>query len=147
MAHAETWQARIDRTLREAAEARQVPGVVAVAATAEGPVYQGAFGRLSLPDGAPMRVDSVMWIASMTKAITAVAAMQLVERGVLSLDRPAAELAPALHDVMVLEGFDAAARPQLRPARTPITLRHLLTHTSGFSYENWNPLILRYLQE
>jgi methyl acetate hydrolase len=49
--------------------------------------------------------------------------------------------------VMVLEGFDAAGRPQLRPVRTPITLRHLLTHTAGFSYENWNPLILRYLQE
>jgi CubicO group peptidase (beta-lactamase class C family) len=145
MAHTEAWQAGIDRSLREAAEARLVPGVVAVAATAEDIIYEGAFGRLSLPDGAPMRANSVVWIASMTKAITAVAAMQLVEQGKLALDRPAAELAPELDAAMVLEGFDAAGRPKLRPARGRITLRHLLTHTSGFSYENWNPLLLRYV--
>lgn len=145
MARAEAWRAGIDRSLREAAEARQIPGVVAVAATAEGIIYEGAFGRLSLPDAAPMRANSVVWIASMTKAITAVAAMQLVERGELSLDRPAAELAPELDAAMVLEGFDAAGGAKLRPARGRITLRHLLTHTSGFSYENWNPLLLRYV--
>ena len=144
MPHAESWQAGIDRRLREAAETRKIPGVVAVAANAAGVIYQGAFGRSRLPDGSPMRADAMMWIASMTKAITAVAAMQLVEQGKLSLDQPAAELAPELDAAMVLEGFDTAGKPMLRTARGRITLRKLLTHTAGFSYENWNPLLRRY---
>ena len=80
------WHAGIDGRLREAAEARQVPGVVAVAANASGVIYEAAFGRLSLPEGAPMGVGTVVWIASMIKAITAVAAMQLAEQGKLSLE-------------------------------------------------------------
>jgi len=138
---------QIDRALAAAAERGDVPGVVAMAATREGPVYQGAFGRRALPDGAAMTADTVFWIASMTKAVTSTAAMQLVEQGRLALDEPIAAVLPELAAPQVLEGFDAAGEPKLRPARRPITLRHLLTHTSGFCYEIWNADIGRYLEK
>jgi methyl acetate hydrolase len=71
----------IDRDLRQATEAKNVAGVVAMAATDNGVLYQGAFGKRDLAKGVDMTPDSVFWIASMTKAITAAAAMQLVEQG------------------------------------------------------------------
>jgi CubicO group peptidase (beta-lactamase class C family) len=139
-------QPQVDRVLRDAAERGDVPGVVAVAATRDGPCYEGAFGQRGLPDGAVMTEDTVFWIASMTKAVTSAAAMQLVERGKLSLDRPVAETLPELADPQVLEGFDAGGAPRLRPARRPITLRHLLTHTAGFVYDIWSPDMGRYME-
>jgi methyl acetate hydrolase len=134
----------IDRVLQTAADRGDVPGVVAMAATRAGPVYQGAFGRRALPDGADMTPDTVFWIASMTKAITSTAAMQLVEQGRLALDGPIADVLPELAAPQVLEGFDAAGEPRLRPARRPITLRHLITHTAGFVYDIWHADMLRY---
>ena len=124
-----------------------LPGVVAAAADRAGTIYQGAFGRRALPDGAAMTLDTVFRIASMTKAITATAAMQLVEQGRLDLDAPAGEVVPALAAPLVLEGFDAAGKPVLRPARAPITLRRLLTHTAGFGYDIWNADLARYARE
>jgi CubicO group peptidase (beta-lactamase class C family) len=85
-----------------------------------------------------MTPDTVFWIASMTKAVTAAACMQLVEQGKLQLDQTLGELLPQLASPQVLEGFDASAAPILRPAARPITLRHLLTHTAGFVYSIWN---------
>jgi methyl acetate hydrolase len=125
----------IDKILSQPVDAKALPGVVAMAATDKGVVYEGAFGQRQVRKPAPITLDTVVWIASMTKAITATAAMQLVERGKLSLERPAGEVLPALGASKVLEGFDAAGQPRLRAPRRPITLRHLLTHTSGFSYE------------
>jgi CubicO group peptidase (beta-lactamase class C family) len=93
-----------------------------------------------------MSLDTVFRIASMTKAITSVAAMQLVEQGRLGLDDPAPAVDPALNSPQVLEGFDAAGQPRLRPAKRPITLRHLLTHTAGFTYDWSNPNTQRYVQ-
>jgi CubicO group peptidase (beta-lactamase class C family) len=136
--------ASIDKLLTQATESKAMPGIVAVAATGKGIVYEGAFGKRELGKDAPMTVDSVVWIASMTKAITGTAAMQLVERGKLSLDRPAGEVVTALSSAKVLEGFDAAGQPRLRAPRRPITLRHLMTHTAGFAYEIWRPEIAQY---
>ncbi|MFI4947331.1 MAG: serine hydrolase domain-containing protein [Alphaproteobacteria bacterium] len=136
---------QIDGVLRGAAAAREVPGVVAMAADAGGPVYEGAFGVRSLDGGPAMTLDTVCRIHSMTKAITSVAAMQLVEEGTLSLDAPVPDIDPTLGAPLVLEGFDTAGAPLLRPARRPITLRHLLTHTAGFTYEVWNADTLRYV--
>ena len=138
---------QIDRVLKIAVDRGDVPGVVAMAATRAGPVYRGAFGKRALPDGAAMTADTVFWIASMTKAITSTAAMQLVEQGKLGLERPIAEVLPELAAPQVLEGFDAAGEPRLRPAKRPITLRHLITHTAGFAYAFWNPDIGRYIEK
>ncbi len=140
-------KAELDGILRRAVEAGEVPGVVALAAGDHGPIYEGAFGMRELAVGPAMTPDTVFRIASMTKAITSVAAMQLVEQGKLALDTPVPDIDPALRRPQVLEGFDATGEPRLRPAKRPITLRHLLTHTAGFTYDWSNPNTLRYVQE
>jgi len=136
-----------DQVLREAAEAGEVPGVVAMAATRDGPVYEGAFGKRALPTGPAMTADTVFWIASMTKAITSTAAMQLVERGKLGLEAPIRDVVPELAGAKVLEGFDDAGEPKLRAPKREITLRHLLTHTAGFGYDIWSPDLIRYQEK
>jgi len=80
----------------------------------------------------------------MVKLITSVAALQLVERDKLLLDAPAPDIEPAIGQPQVLDGFDAKGLPQLRLAKRPITLRHLLTHTSGFAYRLWDAKAVRY---
>ena len=127
-------KAQIDWILRQKCEAKEIPGVVAMAATGNEVIYQGAFGKRDLAKDDAMTADSVFWIASMTKAITSAAGMQLVEQGKLSLDEPIGKLLPDLANPQVLEGFDASGEPKLRPAKKPITLRHLMTHTAGFAY-------------
>jgi CubicO group peptidase (beta-lactamase class C family) len=141
-----TQAAQIDEVLSAAIDHGDVPGVVAMAATRDGIAYQGAFGRRVLPDGASMGTDTVFWIASMTKAITSAAAMQLVEQGKLALDHPIKYVLPELSAPQVLEGFDASGEPSLRPAKQQITLRHLLTHTAGFVYDIWNAEMGRYME-
>jgi methyl acetate hydrolase len=136
--------AAIDRLLSQAVESGSMPGIVAVAATDRGVLYEGAFGTREVGADAPMTLDTVVWIASMTKAITATAAMQLVERGKLGLDQPAAQILPELAGIRVLEGFDRDGQPRLRPPKRSVTLRHLLTHTAGFGYEMWRAEVVRY---
>jgi methyl acetate hydrolase len=130
--------AGIDHALTEAVQSGRVPGAVALAADDKGTIYSGAFGVRSLGQSQAMTLDSVFWIASMTKAVTTAAAMQMVEQGKLKLDQPASEILPDLASAQVLEGFDAAGAPKLRPAKRPITLRQLLTHTAGYTYDIWN---------
>ena len=137
---------RIDGVLKQAVDAKEVPGVVAMAATDKGVLYEGAFGVRAFDQSTPMTLDTVFRIASMTKAITSVAAMQLVEQGKLKLDEPVPSIDPALASPQVLDGFDASGAPRLRPAKRPITLRHLLTHTAGFSYDIWNADTGRYVK-
>lgn len=134
----------IDRSLQRAVDDRQVAGVVAVGATDKGVVYEGAFGKRDAAHGPAMSLDTVFWLLSMTKAVTATACMQLVEQGRLRLDEPVGKLMPELASPKVLEGFDASGAPKLRPARRPITLRHLLTHTSGLTYSNWSDKLPQY---
>ena len=134
----------IDRTLRRAVDDRQVAGVVAMGASDKGIFYEGAFGKRDAAHGPAMSLDTVFWLLSMTKAVTATACMQLVEQGKLQLDDPVGKLMPELASPKVLEGFDASGAPKLRPARRPITLRHLLTHTSGLTYSNWSDKLPRY---
>ena len=136
-------KASADKILSAGVSSGDVPGVVAAATNREGMIYQGAFGSTVLGSGTPMTVDTVVWIASMTKAITGLAAMQLVEQGKLSLDDPASRIIPALGEVKVLDGWDGDT-PRLRAPKRPITLRHLLTHTAGFSYSLWNTDIGKY---
>ena len=140
-------QAQIDQLLRQKSDAKEIPGVVAMAANSKEIIYQGAYGRRDLSKDDAMTVDSVFWIASMTKAITAAGAMQLVEQGKLSLDAPIGKVVPDLAAPQVLEGFDAQGEPKLRPAKNPITLRHLMTHTAGFCYDLWNADMVKYLEK
>jgi CubicO group peptidase (beta-lactamase class C family) len=140
-------KAQIDQALRQKADAKEIPGVVAIAASGNEVVYQGAFGKRDLSKDDAMTPDSVFWIASMTKAVTAAAAMQLVEQGKLSLEGPIGAVLPDLASPQVLEGFDANGDPELRPARNPITLRHLMTHTAGFCYDLWNGDMVKYLEK
>src|ERR1700716_3670828 len=130
-------QAQIDQVLRQKSDAKEIPGVVAMAATGSEVIYQGAFGKRDLSKDQPMTADSVFWIASMTKAVTSAAAMQLVEQGKLSLDDPIGKVLPDLAEPQVLEAFGADGAPKLRPAKGPITLRQLMTHTAGFCYDIW----------
>jgi methyl acetate hydrolase len=137
----------VDRAFRRATEAGQIPGVVAMAANDKEIIYQGAFGKRDVGKPDAMTLDSVFWIASMTKAITATAAMQLVEQGKLSLDEPIGKLLPDLAAPQVFDGLDASGKPKLRDAKRPITLRHLMTHTAGYCYHIWNADMLQYLEK
>ena len=112
----------VDSLLSNAVSKGDVPGVVAVATDAKGTTYEGGFGKRVLGQSAEMTPDTVVWIASMTKAITGAAAMQQVERGKLGLDAPAKEVIPYLGEVQVLEGFDADGKPKTRKPKRDITL-------------------------
>jgi methyl acetate hydrolase len=119
-------------------ERRKLPAAVAMVATVGQITAQCACGAGVTP-------ESIFYVASMVKPITSVAAMQLVEQGKLQLDEPASRRLPALENLQILEGFETGTgKPLLRPARTPVTLRHLLTHTSGFAYDTWNETMFQY---
>lgn len=139
--------ASIAALLGQATESGGVPGAVCLLGDAAGVISETAAGQRAQKGSAAMTADTVFWLASMTKPIVSVAAMQLVEAGKLALDEPIARVLPELADRPVLEGFDDDGRPRLRPARRPITLRHLLTHTSGFAYDFGNADILRYVRD
>ena len=131
-------------TLDTTIEAANLPGASAMIVDADGIRFERAWGLANVDTGAPMRLDTICQIASMTKAVVSVAAMQLVERSVLTLDGPIGEVLPELAEPQVLTGFDDTGKPQLRPAARPITLRHLLTHTAGFGYFFVQPQVLQY---
>ena len=138
----------LDETLRAAVKLRAIPLAAAMVATASNTLYEGAFGKRDSASGIDATIDSIFRIASMTKPVTAVAAMQLVEQGKLGLNEPVARHLPQLGKLQVLAGFDKDTnKPLLRPARKPVLLRHLLTHTSGFVYENWDANLVRYLKQ
>jgi CubicO group peptidase (beta-lactamase class C family) len=135
----------IDTVLDAAVRAGVAPGIVAGATTDHAGLYQGAFGERDTATHTAMTPDTVFWIASLTKAITSVAALQQVEQGRMTLDGDCGDILEELRDVPVLEGFDAAGSPRLRPAKRPITLRSLLTHTSGMTYFSWHADTARYI--
>src|ERR1700739_506017 len=137
---------QVNKVLGSAIDRGDVPGVVAMAATRDKVVYQGAFGRRTLAKEALVSSDTVFWIASMTKAITSAAAMQLVEHGKLALNGQISDVLPELSAPQVLEGFDPSGEPRLRPAKRAITLRHLLTHTAGLDYDIWSAEMTRYME-
>lgn len=128
-------QAKLDEQLRAAIARGDVPGVVVMAADRNGVIYRGAFGLAEAGAGHPMTADAIFSIASMTKAVTSVAAMQLIEAGKLALDDRAEKYLPELAHPMVFTSFDAGTGDYtLRPAASAITVRQLFTHTSGLGY-------------
>ena len=134
-ANAQPSIAAIDTALRTAVERGDVPGVVALVTDREHVLYRGAFGVADVSSKRPMAVDSMFRIASMTKAITSLALMQLVEQGKLGLEDPVDKYLPEMSKLPVFESFDATTGAyKLRPSTKPITVRHVLTHTSGLGY-------------
>lgn len=115
----------------------RAPGVVAMVTDRDRDVYAGVAGERRL-GGAPMTLDTVFAIFSTTKAVTGTAALQCVEEGLLDLDAPARDYAPAIGGLQVLEGFDAEGKPLLRAPKSQITTRQLLLHTAGFGYDFFN---------
>jgi len=129
---------RLDRALSQPVQRGDIPGVVAGLTDKSQNTYLAAFGERALGKGVQMTTDSVFNLASMTKAIAGTAAMQLVERGKLELDAPISQYVARAAEFQVFEGFDEKGEPRLRPAKRPITLRHLMTHTSGLVYNQWD---------
>ena len=142
MSLTDTLNARIDAALH----AKAAAGVVAMVADRNGVIFEAARGHRSFGDGAAMTLDSVMWLASMTKVVTTVAVMQCVEHGQLELDAPASSICPEIGDLKVRERFRDDGTAVLRDPRTPITLRHLLSHSSGLAYELFHPDTARELE-
>ena len=137
----------IHQTLLGLAQTPGLAGFVAMASHKGEPVFSGAYGQRGPAHAEAMDKDQVFFIASMTKAVTTVAALQLVEQGLIALDQDLGDLIEALAAPSVLEGFDAKGAAILRPAKGPITLRQLLSHTSGFGYDMWNADLGRYVQD
>ena len=125
----------LKRILEDGVAAGGAPGFSAAVRTRQGERFLATAGRRGAEDLTPVTPDTLFWIASCTKAITSVAALQLVERELLDLDAPVADRLPRLATPRVLTGFDAEGAPVTRPATKPITLRRLLTHTSGLGYD------------
>jgi methyl acetate hydrolase len=129
----------LDETLRAGVERRKIPCVTAMVADSRRILYQGAFGTRDAASGTPVKIDAIFSIASMTKAITSAAALQLVAQKKVAVYEPAEKYLPELRGRQVLDGFDpSTGRPKLRPPTRPVTLRHLLTHTSGLCYARWD---------
>jgi CubicO group peptidase (beta-lactamase class C family) len=138
------WRPQADALFQEAIATATVPGVVAMVADAQGLLYEGAFGLRALDAPAAMTADTVFWVASMTKPMTTALALQLVEAGQLQLDGPVQDALPEIGQLPVCEGQDEGGVWRLRPPRRPITLRQLLSHTSGLAYEFWSETLVRY---
>lgn len=125
----------------------RVPGVVAMVTDRERNFYEGAAGVRRLDRDEPMTTDSAFALFSTTKAITATAALQLVEEGRLDLDAPARDYAPDLGRIKVIEGFDANGEPRLRAPKREVTTKTLLLHTAGFGYDFFNATYARLAEQ
>ncbi|SEA01454.1 serine hydrolase domain-containing protein [Rubrimonas cliftonensis] len=139
-----TLDALLDRVV---AGPLRAPGVAALATDRNGVLYEGAAGLRRIDGDAPFTPDTVCAIYSTTKAVAATAALQLVEEGRLDLDAPAKRYLPEIGELQVLDGFDAAGAPRLRPPKRDVTTRMLLLHTSGFGYPTFNAAYLRLVRE
>ena len=134
-----------DDVLQTGVDSGDVPGVVAMATTPRRDDLRRRIRRARARPEHGDEPDTVVWIASMTKALTGAAAMQLVEQGRLDLDSPATPLGARNSAALrVLDGWEANGKPRMRAPKRPITLRHLLTHTAGFAYESGMPTCARY---
>jgi CubicO group peptidase (beta-lactamase class C family) len=136
--------AAISSLLKAATDRGDVPGVVVAVVNKDGVLYNEAFGKSRTSTSTAMARDTIFNMASMTKPITSIAIMMLVDEGRLKLDDEVAKYLPNWKDRPVISGFnDADASYQTRPAKRPITIRHLLTHTSGIGYGFSSPTLTK----
>jgi CubicO group peptidase (beta-lactamase class C family) len=133
----------VDEVLQAAVTNGDVPCVVAMAGDRDGVIYEGAAGERTPGSGEMVGPDTMFRIASMTKMVATVAALQLVERGQLDLDDTVETYLPEFGELQVLEGFDGDT-PRLRAPATRATVRQLVTHTTGLTYWFWNADMVRW---
>jgi methyl acetate hydrolase len=139
--------APISEALDRSVERGDVPGVVALVVDRGRIIFVDAAGELNVAAGTPMTTDAIFTIASMTKPVTSVAAMILIERGELGLDDPVAQYRPEFAGREVITSFDAASGAvETAPATVTMTVRHLLSHTSGLGYSFANATVARLQQ-
>jgi len=136
--------AAVSTFLKTVIDRGDVPGVVVVLVGKDGVLYHEAFGRSRTASNTPMARDTIFNMASMTKPVTSVAIMMLVDEGKLKLDDDVARYLPKYKNPLVISKFNEAdATYETRPAKRPITIRHLLTHTSGIGYAVGSPMITK----
>ncbi|THV08209.1 beta-lactamase [Dendrothele bispora CBS 962.96] len=142
----ESFRAEMRKVTGELGKEHQVvPGAVLLSGNKDGPVVQETFGFKSLAaDSDPLDLDTYFWVASCTKLVTTVAALQLVERGLVDLDEDITRVLHEWKEPKILVGFDEAGQPITRVAKNKITLRQLLTHSAGMAYSFSNPDLQRY---
>jgi methyl acetate hydrolase len=134
----------LSRQLSAAVERGDTPGVVALVVDRDEVLYEGAAGKLDVGRNIPMPIDAIFNIASMTKPVTSVAIMMLLEEGKLKLDDPVSKYLTGFDNLQVITKFNEAdGTYETRPAKRAMTVRHLLTHTSGIGYAFCNPIVAR----
>jgi CubicO group peptidase (beta-lactamase class C family) len=133
----------IDRLLRTAVDSGAVPNVVAIAADRDGIIYEGAAGPCTVGEAEPVSVDTEFRLASMTKMVATVVALQLVEQDALDMDAPVGEYCPEFDEVKVLAGFEGDS-PRVRDPASRATVKQLITHTSGLGYWLWSDELVRW---
>src|SRR5688572_18025504 len=134
--------------LKSATDRGDVPGVVVAVVDKNGVLYNEAFGQSSTVKNTPMTKDTIFNMASMTKPITSTAIMILVDEGKLKLDDEVAKYLPKWKDPQVISKFhEADASFETRPAKRQITIRHLLTHTSGIGYGFSSPMLTKIMEK
>ncbi|KAJ2986173.1 hypothetical protein NUW58_g5152 [Xylaria curta] len=135
-----------EEAVEVASASEEIPGAVLLATDKYGKLnYGAAFGKRSVRAGADqsaLRLDSVMWIASCTKVVTALAALQCCERGLLTLDGPIYDVLPEFRGLPIIKRFNEDGSPVLEPHMKPLTLRHMLSHSSGIAYDETHPKLM-----
>jgi CubicO group peptidase (beta-lactamase class C family) len=135
----------LERVLDDAVASGRTPGAVALVADRSGVIHASAHGVRSVGAPEAMSLDTVFRLFSMTKAVASVAALRLIEEGLLTLDTPVGDVLPAFDALQVLEGFDGDV-PILRAPASRATIRQLMTHTAGPVYEMWDANQKKYLK-
>jgi CubicO group peptidase (beta-lactamase class C family) len=137
-------KAALSRQLSNAVSRGDTPGVVALVVGPSDLLYEAAAGKLGAAHDAAMPVNAIFSIASMTKPVTSVAIMILFEEGKLKLDDPVSKYLPGFDNLQVITKFNEKdATYESRPAKRPMTIRHLLMHTSGIAYGAFSPIEYR----
>ena len=140
--------AALSAVLKGATDRGDVPGVVVAVVNKDAVLYNDAFGKSSTLRNTPMTKDTIFNMASMTKAITSAAIMQLVDEGKLKVDDDVAKYLPKYKDPLVITKVNEAdGTYETRPAKRPITIRHLLTHTSGVGYGFSSPMLAKIIEK
>ncbi|KAF7889720.1 uncharacterized protein EAF02_002135 [Botrytis sinoallii] len=139
--------ASLEQKFEAATSAGEIPGVVLLASNVDGTFkYEKAIGPAT--PNSQIELDSTFIMASCTKLVTSIAGLRCVEQGQIGLDDDLSSILTEFRGIQILEGFetgtDGKEIPILKPAKNKITLRHLLTHTSGVGYDSYTPELVRF---